>query len=127
MAISNAELEVLKELWEGGPGLVRDIQERMERAGHTWAYTTIQTLLGRLHAKDFVRTEQAGRAHIFHAAVSREELLRDELDTLADRVCDGAATPLVLSLVDGRKFSRSEIDAFRALIERLDAESEETA
>ena len=122
MSISNAELEVLKELWEGGPGLVRDIQERLDRAGHTWAYTTIQTLLGRLHAKSFVRTEQAGRAHVFHAAVSREELLRGELDSLADRVCDGATSPLVLTLVDGRKFSRSEIDALRALIDRLDAQ-----
>jgi len=127
MTISNTELEVLKELWDGGPGLVRDIQERLERAGRSWAYTTVQTLLARLHAKSLVRTEQAGRAHIFHAAVSREDVLRDELDTLANRVCGGATSPLVLTLVDGHKFSRSEIDALRALIDRLDAESEEGA
>lgn len=124
MAISNTELEVLKELWEGGPGTVRDVQERLERAGRTWAYTTIQTLLGRLRGRSFVRIERAGRTHIFHAAVSREDLLRDELDTLANRVCDGATGPLVLSLVDGHKFSRSEIEAFRAMIDRLDDESE---
>lgn len=127
MAISNTELEVLKEIWEGGPGGVRDIQQRLERAGRAWAYTTVQTLLGRLEQKKFVRIEPAGRAHIFHAAVSREELLREELDTLAERVCDGATGPLVLTLVDRHKFSRSEIEAFRALINKLDAESEDEA
>lgn len=103
---------------------MRDIQERLERAGRTWAYTTVQTLLGRLRGRSFVRIERAGRTHIFQAAVSREDLLRDELDTLASRVCDGAPGPLVLSLVEGHKFSRSEIEAFRAMIDRLDGESE---
>lgn len=122
MAISNTELEVLKVLWDGGPGAVREVQERLEQAGRSWAYTTVQTLLGRLQARSFVTVEPAGRVHIFHPAITRDELLRDELDTLADRICDGATSPLVLSLVDGRKFSRSEIQAFRELIDRLDAE-----
>lgn len=123
MSISNTELDVLKALWEGGPGTVRQVQERLEQAGRSWAYTTVQTLLGRLQAKSFVTTETAGRAHVFHPAVSRDQLLRDELDTLANRVCDGAASELVLTLVDGRKFSRSEIKAFRDLIDRLDADN----
>ena len=122
MAISNTELDVLKTLWEAGPGTVRQVQERLEQAGRSWAYTTVQTLLGRLQAKAFVTTETAGRAHVFHPAVTRDQLLRDELDTLADRVCDGATSELVLTLVDGRTFSRREIQAFRDLIDRLDAD-----
>jgi predicted transcriptional regulator len=122
MAISNTELEVLKVLWDAGPGTVRQVQERLEEAGRSWAYTTVQTLLGRLQAKSFLEAQTAGRALVFHPAVTRDGLLREELDTLADRVCDGATSPLVLTLVDGRKFSPSELKTLRELIDRLDRE-----
>lgn len=119
---SDSELEVLKALWEAGPATVRELHERLAGRGLDWAYTTVQTLLLRLRQKGYARCDERGRAHVFAATRSMEELLREELDKIAQRVCEGAATPLVLTLVKERRFSREEIRELRLLLEKLEAE-----
>jgi predicted transcriptional regulator len=58
-------------------------------------------------------------AHVFAPAVTRDELLGSSLATLADRVCDGTASPLVHALVRGHRFSADEIAHFRKLLDDL--------
>jgi BlaI family penicillinase repressor len=118
--LSEAEQDVLKALWEGGPGTVRQVNARLSARGRRWAYTTVQTLLNRLVGKGWAEAESGGPAHIFRAAASREELLRDQLQNLADQFCGGTPEPLVLALVKGRKFSPEEIARFRRLLDEMD-------
>ena len=58
--VSDAELGVLKALWERGPATVRDLRAHLEAQGRRWAYTTVQTLLQRLEAKGCVSCERGG-------------------------------------------------------------------
>ena len=119
--ISDTELEVLKLLWELGEGTVRNVRERVvPEPGRDWAYTTVQTLLNRLQEKGFIESTRQGRAFVFRAVVSRDELLGKSLDSLADRVCDGAALPLLLNLVHSGKFKPEDIRCFRQLLDELD-------
>ena len=60
--VSEAELEVLKALWERGPGTVRELREALGPQGRGWAYTTVQTLLQRLEAKGCVHSARGGAA-----------------------------------------------------------------
>ena len=115
--VSDAELEILKALWEHGPGTVRDVQEH---TSSPQAYTTTQTLLNRLRDKGFVDAEKDGRAFVFRAVVSRDQLLDQSLRTLADRVCEGASMPLLLNLLQSTRFSPDELDRFRSLLDELD-------
>ena len=46
-SISDAELDVLKVLWDAGPGTVRDIEAQLRKRKRRWAYNTILTLLTR--------------------------------------------------------------------------------
>jgi BlaI family transcriptional regulator, penicillinase repressor len=119
-AISQAELEVLKALWEQGPAAVRQLQQRLDR----WAYTTVQTLLTRLENKGYVASDKSGFAHVFRAVVSREELLRHRLIDLSRELSEGETTPLVMALVQGQRFSAEEIQQFRQLVDRLEAEQQ---
>ena len=119
--VGGAELEVLKTLWEFGPGTVREVNARLTRQGRSWAYTTVQTMLQRLEAKGFVRSDRSGSAHVYRAAVSREELLGRRLRELADQFCDGTASPLVLALVEGTRFTPEEIQQLRQLLDQLEA------
>lgn len=122
--VSDAELEVLKALWEDGPGTVRDLDARLKARGRTWAYTTVLTLLTRLRDKGHVAGEKdGGRSIRFRAAVSRDELLRSRLAELADRICDGVASPLVHALVEGGAFTPGDIAGFRRLLDELEAAS----
>ena len=118
-AVSDTELEVLKVLWRLGPATVRDVEAELRRPKRRLAYNTVLTLLSRLRDKGYVATDRRDMAHVFRPIVTREELLGFGLAALADRVCDGTASPLVHALVRGQRFSADEIAHFRKLLDEL--------
>ena len=118
--ISESEREVLKVLWDIESATVRDIREHLAARGREWAHTTVNTLLARLEQKKCVTCDRSGFAHVFSAAVTRDELMRRRLETLADDYCDGTRVPLMLALVDGQKFSDQEIEQFKDLLDQLE-------
>jgi BlaI family penicillinase repressor len=113
--LSEAEMEILKALWSHGPATVRQLNEVL--AGRRWAYTTVLTLLQRLVAKGYAASEASGVAHVFRAAVTREEMVERRLRDTADELCDGSAMPLLLALVQGNTFSPEELARFRRLLD----------
>jgi predicted transcriptional regulator len=121
--VSDAELEVLKVLWAGGPATVRDVAAALRKQRRRLAYNTVLTLLSRLRDKRYVTADRRDAAHQFRASVSREELIGSSLAALADRVCDGTASPLVHALVRGRRFTAAEIAQFRKLLDDLEPEA----
>lgn len=120
--ISETEQAVLKVLWDRGPGTVREVLAELNGQGHSWAYTTVQTLLTRLAGKGYAAVARGAAAHVYRAAVSRGELLQQKLTDLADTYCEGTASPLVLALVEGTQFTPAEIARFRELLDRLEAD-----
>lgn len=119
LPVSDAELEVLKELWATGPATVREVAAALRKRRRRLAYNTVLTLLSRLREKGYVAADRRDAAHLFRAVVTRDELLGSSLSALADRVCDGTASPLVRALVRGQKFSADEIAHFRKLLDDL--------
>jgi predicted transcriptional regulator len=119
----NAELEVLKVLWDEGPSTVRDVLTHLHARGRRVAYTTVQTLLTRLEQKKFVRSDKSDVAHVFRARVSRDQVTQSRLKSLVEQLYDGAAGPLVLQLVRNESLSAADIDELQKLIERLDEKS----
>ncbi|MFI5454749.1 MAG: BlaI/MecI/CopY family transcriptional regulator [Isosphaerales bacterium] len=115
--LSEAEREVLKVLWDYGPGTVREINEVLERRGRRWAYTTVATLLQRLGVKQYVAGDPSAVAHVYRAVVTRDELLERRLKDAADELCDGRAAPLVLALVQSSRFSADELARLRRLLD----------
>src|SRR5262245_19006916 len=124
--MSDAEREVLKALWDHGPGTVREIHAALTEQGRSWAYTTVTTLLQRLESKGYVSCDKSRFAHVFEARVTREEVVREQVTSLVDEYCDGTAAPLMLALVEGHRFSAEEIAQFRQLIEQLDVKRQRT-
>lgn len=118
--LGSAELEVMKSLWDEGPGTVREVLARLQKRGRNLAYTTVQTFLTRLEQKGFVQSDKSGLAFRYKHKVSRERIGRSRLRSLLDEVYDGAAGPLVLQLVRSERLSADEIEALQRLIERLD-------
>lgn len=115
--VSDSELSVLKLLWSAGPNTPNGLQELLASEGTDWAYTTVQTLLHRLHKKELVSRRREGVAQIYTASVDLDELLAAQMHDLAERMCEGAASPLLLSLVRSKKLSRKELDRFREIID----------
>jgi predicted transcriptional regulator len=68
------ESEVMEELWNRGKGTVREVLEALNaRRSPRRAYTTILTVMQRLHDKRLLRREWQRRLHIYVPVLSREE------------------------------------------------------
>jgi predicted transcriptional regulator len=80
----------------------------------------VLTLLSRLRDKGFVDVDKTGAGHVFRPAVSREQLLRRGLTELADRVCNGTASPLLHALVQGRQLTPADIAELRKMLDEME-------
>jgi len=121
----NAELDVLKVLWDEGPSTVRDVMNHLHQCGRRIAYTTVQTLLTRLEQKRLVRSDKSDIAHVFRARVTRERVTQSRLNALVKQLYDGAVGPLVLQLVRDEGLTPVEVEELQKLIDRLDADHDD--
>ena len=106
--------EVLSLVWERGDSSVRDICARLES---TVAYTTVMTTMDRLFKKGLLSRRKAGRAFVYRATVTRNELdgavAAELVQSLLQR--DGnEPLPILSSLVDAVS------DRDRALLDDLE-------
>jgi BlaI family transcriptional regulator, penicillinase repressor len=63
-----------------------------------------------LERKGFVRSNREGNVLFFTAIVDRDELIRRRLQSLADKLCGGAAAPLIMNLVRSQPLSAAEVE-----------------
>lgn len=118
--LGDAELQVLRALWDGGPATVREVLNHLHDRGRRVAYTTVLTFLTRLEQKGFVRSDKSGQAYVYRAAISRNQVTRFRLKEVMDQLFDGEAAPLVLALMKSERFSAEEIAQLQRLIDQLD-------
>ena len=105
------EMEILKVLWEKGPSSVREVHRQLAPQDDL-AYNTVQTLLRIMEEKGLVEHEVQGRTFIYSPRFSRDESAARFLD----RVFDGAAAQLVLSLLRTERISPEELERLQAMI-----------
>jgi len=119
-SLSEAELEVLRTLWKLETATTRQVQESLQRAGRSWAYTTVKTLLDRLEVKGAVSRDSTRMAHSFRPAISRLDLaVRGIRETVA-RV-GGVEKPwLVRALLEETQLSSGDLEALRGLLDELE-------
>lgn len=118
--LGEAELQVLRALWDHGPATVREVLEHLHAQGRKVAYTTVLTFLTRLEQKGFVKSDKSDVAYVYRAAVSRHQVTRSRLKAVLDELFDGEAAPLVLQLMKTEKFSPEEIAELQKFIDQLD-------
>ena len=123
--LGEAELQVLRALWDGGPATVREVLNHLHTQGRRVAYTTVLTFLTRLAQKGFVKSDKSGLAYVYRAAVTRNQVTRSRLQTMLNELFDGEAAPLVLQLMKTERFSAQEIAELQKHIDHLDARRKE--
>jgi predicted transcriptional regulator len=124
------ELRVLEALWAASasdPQSVRDLQPAFPGV----AYTTLMTTLDRLHRKDVLDREKVGRAFVYRARFTRDELRAHLAATALQAVFgdgDAELRPILSFFVETvSRNDRESLEALERLIEgRRRAVSEET-
>ena len=122
--LSQPELEVMEEFWKHGRLAIREIQESFPEPDRP-PYTSIQTIVYRLEEKGAVRrVRKIGNAHIFEAAVSRQEVSGRFIDDLLS-LFGGRAQTVMAHLVESGKLTRADIRETEKLIDDLEGKHEE--
>lgn len=92
------ELECLKVLWELGEANVRAVREGLAPR-RALAYTTILTVLDRLANKGIIARRKVGRAFVYSAVATREELRKRAVRDLLESFFSGSEKELVAYLL----------------------------
>ncbi len=121
--ITETELAVLRQLWRSDDATIRELTDALYPDGGHSHYATVQSLLDRLQAKNFVDREKDGRVNRYRASVTRAELAGRRLRATADALFDGSMAPLLTHLVDNASLQPDEISALRELVNQLDTGS----
>ena len=113
--LSKLEFQIMEALWTQGEASIREIQETFP-AKRRPAYTTIQTTVYRLEAKNIVRrVRKVGNFHIFAAAVSRNAAQRRLIDDLL-ALFGGRTQPVMAHLIESGKLTLEDVkEAEKAL------------
>jgi predicted transcriptional regulator len=117
---TDAELAILRVLWERGGSTVRQVYETLSRARPT-TYTTALKMLQIMTEKGLVRRDESDRTHIYHAKLSEEQTQRQLVRDLLDRAFGGSATKLVMQALAARRATADELREIRKLIEQSDS------
>ena len=113
--IPDAELEVLKCLWQESPLTARQLARAIYDEPTTSNIGTVQKLLQRLEEKECVVRDRSESVHTFTPAKSEEEVAAGQLDLLAQKISGGSFGPFLTHLIKGKRLSRKE----RAELKRL--------
>jgi predicted transcriptional regulator len=115
--VTDAELRVLKVLWEREPFSAREITESLYSKVSSSDIGTVQTLLARLEAKGLVRRDRSRHVHRFHPAVTSTEFAGRQLEAMVDKLTDGSLAPILAHLVQSRALSDEEKAELRRLLD----------
>jgi len=119
---TEAELELLRILWEKEPATVRDIFEALNSERPS-GYTTVLKMLQIMTAKGLVVRDEANRAHVYRAAVSQQAMQSKLLRELSVRLFSGSATQLALHALAMEPAGSEELNEIRALLEAKAAQA----
>jgi BlaI family penicillinase repressor len=114
---TEAELELLRVLWENGPATVRDLHETISRQ-RSVGYTSVLKILQIMTEKGLVQREESGKAHIYRATASQEDTQNQLLRDLSERLFSGSAAQLAMHALAMEPASAEELEEIRNLIEQ---------
>jgi|SRR5271165_6131246 len=106
--LTEAELRLMKILWERGESGVSDLVAAMPDSAPL-AYNSILTTIRILEKKGYVQHRQEGRAFLYTACVAEQEASRSEVRHILHRFFGNSRERLLLSLLDDQEITPEEL------------------
>ncbi len=113
---TDAELQILRVIWEHGPSTVRFVHESLNPDGETRLTTTLK-LIQIMTDKGILKREPDTRPAKYRPAQSEARIQRQLLKDLLTRAFGGSTPKLLSQLLEARKCSSNELDEIRSVID----------
>ena len=113
---SDFELAILRVLWRRGSATVRQIHEDLlqeRQQGYTTVLKTMQIML----EKGLLERDEAGKSHVYRAALAEAEAQSGMLKDLLAKVFGGSTRKLVMAALKEAPMSGEEEAEIKALLE----------
>jgi predicted transcriptional regulator len=119
--LSRLELQIMEALWASGKASVREILETFPEPRP--AYTTIQTTVYRLEAKNALRrVRKISNAHIFEPILPRDAVRHRVLDEILG-LFGGKAQPMMAQLAEAGKLTLEDVRELEAIVKKIELEN----
>jgi len=115
--LTEAELRVMKVLWERGSGTVQQVLDSIGEKP-ALAYNSVLTVIRILERKGYLKHNKDGRAHVYAPVVRQQEASRSEIRRLASRFFGDSREDLVLNILEERGIDGEELARLRKMLER---------
>jgi predicted transcriptional regulator len=112
---TDAELAILRVLWQRGPSTVKQVQKVLESTRQT-GYTTVLKLMQIMTEKGLVSRDESSFAHVYQVRVPQEQTQRALVADLLERVFEGSTSRLVLQALAAKKATPEELAEIRKIL-----------
>jgi predicted transcriptional regulator len=116
-ALGPLEVRVLTLLRSGEPMAVGALRDQLAREGSELAYTTVMTVLSRLHKKGLLRRKREGNRFLYTPAASAPRVLGGILTRVRRALSASDRAAPILTLLEQEEFSADELRALRRAID----------
>ena len=116
---TDAELAILRVLWERGPSTVREVHEALPPTRRV-GYTTVLKLLQIMTEKRLVRRDETARAHVYQSSAPRAQTEGQLVGDLLERAFGGSAERLVMRALSSKKTSSAQLARIRRLLDEIE-------
>lgn len=116
---TEAELAILRVLWDRGPSTVREATEALQDERGT-GYTTTLKLLQIMTEKGLVARDVSRPSHVYRSAVPAEITQRKLVSDLLQRAFRNSMPDLVLRALSSRKATRQELAEIRKMLDEFE-------
>jgi predicted transcriptional regulator len=117
---TDAELEILRVLWDRGASTVREVHDVIETS-KAIGYTTVLKQMQVMHRKGLLVRSERFRSHVYEPARPRTQTQRQLATGLLRQAFDGSARSLLQSALAGRTVDSDELEAIRRLLDEYEA------
>ena len=116
---TEAELAILRVLWERGPSTVRDVWEQVSPSQET-GYTTVLKTMQIMFDKNLLKRDETERSHVYRASLTENQTQRQMVGHLLERLFSGSARNLVMQALSVKKASSADLAEIRKLLDELE-------
>ena len=116
---TEAELELLRILWEKEPATVREIYDALNLQRPS-GYTTVLKQMQLMAEKGLLERSERFRSHVYGARLPKEQTRKLLAGNLLHRAFDGSAKNLVLGALSSKKVSAAELAEIRQLLDQFE-------
>ena len=109
--LPDAEFEIMKVIWHNPcPISTSELKKLIDdETDNKRTHQTLQTLLNRLIAKNFLRKDKRGKEYIYAPLVAEKDYIEYESGQFLKKMHSGSVVGLVKALFDSNKISESDI------------------